>query len=309
VAVIVERELQILLNLHETVEVKYPLLNRSLLEVTPASGGYTVKVTARPWKAAPELADWNDLYEAFISAGILRYENLDEFGEMMEVYGGLKKGVAFAPDTNVLYHRFISSYRPLDGHQIVIAEGVKGEIEDAMNHKYRPRQLAELQVARPDLLREFRNRRTKRSRKAAYIALREFEELKDRVTVTGNPGERGDWAIVRALKTYDQRTPALVVLLTADIAMTDVAEMEGLEYFLFHYPRARLGRHFATAHQLRRLLFNLSAVFGVIELNGIPVFGEFGGKVKLDELKVVHAGQDFHFHLGLNRRLMEIVKA
>lgn len=107
-------------------------------------------------------------------------------------------------------------------------------------------------------------------------------------------------------------TPTLLVFLTADIAITDVAKIEGLEYFLFEYPTAELGRHEVSAYQLRTLIFNLAAVFGVVEVNGVTIFGEFGGKRGLNELKVIFPEQnrtyhEFMFHLKLCRRLIEIM--
>jgi hypothetical protein len=321
-------ELQILINIlaeSGSLRVSYPLYELPLFRANPTNSGYSLKVLTErrdfdesvPSGYSSELPTWSDFYECFISSGIIRYENLVDFEKTLELYRRFKKGVVFAPDTNVFYHCFISSYRPLDGYQLVVAEGVKKEIEDAMNYKYRHRQLEELSrvVKNPSLLKEFNNRRTKKSRKAAYVALKEFERLKDRIIIAesvSEPAHNNDELIVKTLKRYDNMSPALVVFLTADIAVTDVAELEGLEYFLFKYPRAGLGEHDVTAYQLRTLIFNLSAVFGVIELNGILVFGEFGGKVGLDELKLVfpridEACRDFHFHLELSRKLEKIM--
>jgi len=248
-------------------------------------------------------------------SGIISYDNVEEFMEKLEKYRGLKKGVVFAPDTNVLYHRFISNFRPLDNYEIVIAEPVKNEIEQAMNYKYKKETLRELEkiAKRPGLLREFYNRRIKKSRKAAYIALQEFESLKDRIIVAEKSGEghNDDEIIVKTLKKFDEISPALLVFLTADVAATDVAEFEGLEYFLFHYPQKDLGKHFIHPSNLRTLIFNLSAVFGVIALENVLVFGEFAGKRKLGELKVVFergSSREMAFHLNLSRKLMEIQK-
>ncbi|WP_167714577.1 PIN domain-containing protein [Thermococcus sp. ES12] len=323
--VIEKPELQILLNVLGEMRVSYPLYGLPLLRAKPTETGYRVELTVSrrefnervSERLSSELPTWTDFYECFISAGIVRYANIDEFLQNLELYERLKKGVAFAPDTNLFYHRFISGFRPLDGYQIVVAEGVKKEIENAMNYKYRHRELEEIkrEVRNASLLREFSNRRTKRSRKAAYIALKEFERLKDRIIIAESvkePAHNNDEIIVKSLKHYDNMTPTLLVFLTADIAITDVAEMEGLEYFLFRYPRQEIGRHEVSAYQLRTLLFNLAAVFGVIEVNGITVFGEFGGKQGLNELKLVfpaenRAYHEFEFHLKLSRKLMEIM--
>ncbi|ASJ08989.1 hypothetical protein A3L11_07015 [Thermococcus siculi] len=324
--IIEKPELQILLNLLPEIRVSYPLYGLQLLKAKPIDTGYRVNVIVDrrefnekvPEYLSNELPTYTDFYEAFISSGIIRYDNIDEFIQTLELYERLKKGVVFAPDTNLFYHRFISSFRPLDGYQIVVAEGVKKEIENAMNYKYRSKQLEEMkrEVRNASLLREFSNRRTKKSRKAAYIALKEFEALKSRIIIAESVKEEAhnnDEIIVKSLKRYDRMTPTLLIFLTADIAITDVAEMEGLEYFLFKYPRENLGRHNVSAYQLRTLLFNLAAVFGVIEVNGITIFGEFGGKQGLNELKLVFPVEnrvyhEFGFHLRLSRKLMEIMK-
>ncbi len=314
IEVIEKPELQVLINVLGEISVSYPLYDLPLLRAKPIERGYRVEVIAGkrefnakvPEYLSHELPTWSDFYD-----------NLDEFLQNLELYERLKKGVAFAPDTNLFYHRFISGFRPLEKYQIVVAEGVKKEIENAMNYKYRHRELEEMrrEVRNGSLLKEFSNRRTKKSRKAAYIALKEFERLKDRIIIAESVNEKAhnnDEIIVKSLKHYDNMTPTLLVFLTADIAITDVAEMEGLEYFLFKYPRRELGGHDVTAYQLRTLIFNLAAVFGVIEVNGITVFGEFGGKQGLNELKLVfptenRAYHEFEFHLKLSRKLTEIM--
>ncbi len=320
--IITKPELQILLNLLPEIRVGYPLYEIPLIRARATEKGYTVEAIAGRGdfvRAMPEhdLPNYGDFYECFISSGILKYDNIDEFRKSLELYEYLRKGVVFAPDTNIFYHRFISNFRPLDGYQIAVAEGVQREIENAMNYKYHRRELEEMkrEVRNGSLLREFNNRRMKKSRKAAYIALKEFERLKDRIIIAESVSEdahNNDEIIVKSLKRFDRMTPSLVVFLTADIAITDVAEIEGLEYFLFEYPTGKLGKHEVTAYQLRTLIFNLAAVFGVIEVSGVLVYGEFGGKRGLNELKLIFPGEsrsynEFEFHLKLSRKLIEIM--
>ncbi len=324
--IIEKPELQILINILPEVQVGYPLYEIPLIRARPSERGYTVEALAErrdfarflPEHLAYDLPGYADFYECFISSGILKYDNIDEFQKSLELYEYLRKGVVFAPDTNLFYHRFISNFRPLDRYQIAVAEGVQKEIENAMNYKYHHSQLAELKraVKNSYLLNELSNRRMKKSRKAAYIALKEFERLKDRIIIAESVREEAhnnDEIIVKSLKRFDNMTPSLVVFLTADIAITDVAEIEGLEYFLFEYPREKLGKHEVSAYQLRTLIFNLAAVFGVIEVNGILVFGEFGGKKGLNELKLIFQHEnrlynEFEFHLKLCRKLMRIME-
>jgi rRNA-processing protein FCF1 len=321
--VIIEKpELQILINLLQEqgkILVSFPIYGTPLFEAAPTNKGYKIEVKAgkRDFCARhPELPSYSDFYEGFISSGIITYDNIEDFGRMLELYGVLKKGVVFAPDTNVFYHRFISNYRPLDGYQIIVAEDVKNEIEGAMNYKYRSNYLHEIMdtVKNGYLLRELSNRRTKKARKAAYIALKEFEALKERLIIVERYGEghNNDELIVKTLKHYDEMSPSLVVFLTADLAATDVARMEGLEYYYFEYPTARLSTHEVSAYQLRTLIFNLAAVFGLVEVNGTLIYGEFGGKKGLNELKLIFSDKglekEFLFHLDLCRKLEEIMK-
>jgi hypothetical protein len=321
--VVIEKpELQILINLLQEggeIRVSFPLYEALLFTARPLERGYAVEVKAEKrdfHMRHPELPSYSDFYETFISSGIITYDNIESFERMLELYRILKKGVVFAPDTNIFYHRFISNYRPLDGYQIVVAEDVKNEIEGAMNYKYRSNYLHEIMetVRNGHLLRDLSNRRTKKSRKAAYIALKEFGTLKDRLIIVERYGEghNNDELIVKTLKHYDEMSPVLVVFLTADLAITDVARMEGLEYFYFEYPTAKLGTHEVSAYQLRTLIFNLAAVFGLVEVNGTLVYGEFGGKKRLNELKLIFRDADlweeFLFHLNLCRKLEKIME-
>lgn len=320
--IIIEKpELQVLLNILQEkgeIRVSFPLYDAVLFTARASERGYIIqaKVEKRDFHMRhPELPSYSDFYEAFISSGIITYNNVDAFERTLELYRVLKKGVVFAPDTNIFYHRFISSYRPLEGYPIVVAEDVKNEIEGAMNYKYHSNYLHEIMatVRSGHLLRELSNRRTKKARKAAYVALKEFEALKDRIIIAERYGEghNNDEVIVKTLKHFDEMSPSLLVFLTADLAVTDVARMEGLEYFYFEYPTARLGAHEVSAYQLRTLIFNLAAVFGLVDVNGTLVYGEFGGKKRLNELKLIfnekELEKEFLFHLDLCRKLVDIM--
>lgn len=72
----------------------------------------------------------------------------------------------------------------------MIAEDVKNEIEAAMNYKYRHQHLMGImkETKNDHLLKELANRRVKKARKAAYIALKEFEALKDRIIIAERYG-------------------------------------------------------------------------------------------------------------------------
>ncbi|WP_048152133.1 PIN domain-containing protein [Palaeococcus ferrophilus] len=320
--IIRKAELQLLINLLQRngLRVEYPLYGMHLLEVRPVEGGYHIKVLTGRREFSEflrdkrefydELPQYRDFHEAFLAAGIITYDNADEFQEKLGLYESLTKGVVFAPDTNVLYHSFISNFEPLKSHEIIIVDLVKAEIENAMNFKYRPSEIKALKKVLPhgELLDEFHNRRKKRSRKAAYVALREFEKLKYRaieVQAVENSGRSNDERIVKTIKNFDKNNAPLTVLLTADVAMTDIARMEGVEYFLFKYPHEEPDEVFASAYGLRSLIFNLAAVFGVVSVNNVYILGEFGGKSRLDELKVYPRKwfEEFNFHLEVCRKI------
>ncbi|USS41110.1 PIN domain-containing protein [Thermococcus aggregans] len=325
--IIEKPELQILINLiqmRDKIRVSAPLYNMPLLEAYPYKDGYRVRALAKEEdfhkvlhgkeRYLYDLPTYRDYYECFLSSGIINYANIDEFQKKLEAYKSLTRRIIFAPDTNLLYHAFLSKLRGVTGIQIAIVDLVKKEIENSMNFKYKHTHLRELRniLHNSHLLQEFSNRRMKKSRKAAYIALREYEKLKDKIIEVESIKEKAntnDELIIKTLKEFDKNTPALVVLLTADIAMTDIAEIEGVEYFLFEYPHKELSEHYASGYQLRTLIFNLAAVFGVIEMNNVLIFGEFRGKTELNELKLVFKKdlhQEFCFHWKLCKKLMEL---
>ena len=318
-------ELQIYINLIQNADitVSYPLYNLPLLSARVHDQGYRIDVLARERdfreflkdkrEFLDELPTYRDFKECFLASSIICYSNVEDFLKKLELYNELTKGVVFSPDTNVLYHRFISHFKPLGNYGMIIVDLVKREIENSMNFKYHPADIRALKriLHHGELLDELHNKRKKKSRKAAYIALREFEKLKDRAIEVESIKEEtrtNDELIVKTLKRVDRVNAPLTVLLTADIAMTDIAELEGVEYFLFEYPHGDMGEVFATPYQFRSLLFNLAAVFGVIQVNRAYIFGEFGGKSKLNELKIALRGryEEMKFHLGICREIEKL---
>ncbi len=327
---ICEEELQILINLlEEKLEVKYPLYEIKLLEATPKGEGYSLKFY--PEKAdfqkrfeevskycsnelREDLPRFRDFFEVLLASGVISYRNLEEFQRQIESYERLKKGIVFCPDTNVLYHRFFSNFFKRLPEKIGIVDIVKNEIERRMNYKYRGGEIEEyFSLPNGHLMRDLRNRRNLKSRRAAYLAMEEFKHIKPSVLTISSKGIRGkddDEKIVKSVKKFDNENPTLAVLLTADIALTDVAEMEGIEYFLFEIPKiGEISKSYIDAKRLRRLIFTLSAIFGVIELNSCIIYGEFGGKTKTDEMKVVcddSLGRKLRHHLNICRLLLSL---
>ena len=304
-AIVREAELQVLLNSLDAIRVTYPLYKGDLLVAHPEGTGFRLELPAdretfQNWLAgygpiAAELPSYADFSECMFASGISRYTNQAAFDAMRTSYGQLKKTVFFGLDTNLFYHGFASNNPGIDHASYLIVDTVRDEIAYAINRKYPAKMIAEMTAHAPgcrEFIGELENKRMKRSRKAAYLALKEYRTIRDRATEIASPGphthlpEENDRNIVRALRKFEEERYALPVLLTADIYMADLCMTEGLEYFYFDRPYM-LEATTCTAPAFRRLLFNLAAVFGFIGCNGTTIFGEYGGKGNdLDELKV-----------------------
>ncbi|ABN57463.1 MULTISPECIES: PIN domain-containing protein [Methanoculleus] len=303
--VIREGELQVLINSLEEIRVTYPLYEGEIMVARPEGTGFSLELPAsretfQDWLAeyepiAGELPSYADLQECMFASGIARYVNQTAFESMLASYGQLKKAVFFGLDTNLFYHGFASNNPRIDHASYLIVDTVRDEITYAINRKYPAKTIGEMTTQAPvcrEYIAELENKRMKRSRKAAYLALKEYRTIRDRATEIAAPGphthlsEENDHNIVRALRRFEEERYALPVLLTADIYMADLCMAEGLEYFYFDRPY-RQEATICTAQAFRRLLFNIAAVFGFVDCNGIAIFGEYGGKGNdLDELKV-----------------------
>ncbi|MCK8519785.1 PIN domain-containing protein [Methanoculleus sp. 7T] len=325
-AIVRESELQILLNSLDEVHVSYPLYEGDLLVARPEGIGFSLELPAsretfQDWLSgyepiAEELPSYSDFQECMLASGIVGYVNQAAFDTMLTSYGQLKKAVFFGLDTNLFYHCFASNHPGIGHSSYLIVETVRDEITYAINRKYPAKMIGEMAACAPgyrDFIGELENKRMKRSRKAAYLALKEYRSIRDRATEIPSPGphthlsEENDRNIVQALRKFEEERYALPVLLTADIYMADLCVAEGLEYFYFDRPYT-MEATACTAPAFRRLLFNLAAVFGFIRCNGVAVFGEYGGKGNdLDELKVRFRDdehyRDFSRELAICRQL------
>jgi len=327
--IIREDELQVLINFIDEVHLSYPLYEGEILVARPEGTGFSLQVPAtretfRDWLAAyepiaAELPSYADLQECMFAAGIARYTNQAAFDAMLVSYRSLKKAVYFGLDTNLFYHGFASNNPGIDPASYLIVETVRDEISYAVNRKYRSEMIEEMIALAPEWrnhLAELENKRMKRSRKAAYLALKEYRSVRDRATEIPASGphthlaEENDRNIVRALRKFEEERYALPVLLTADIYMVDLCMTEGLEYFYFDRPY-RLEATTCTATAFRRLLFNLAAVFGFVDCSGFTIFGEYGGKGNdIDELKIRFRDDEVYHacrrELDICRRLAEL---
>ena len=310
-----EKELQILLNRFDHVSVSYPIERGfELFSARAGKDGYRLSIMEPDLDSLDDgdLPSFNDVKECALASGIISYDNADEFYQRVKVARMSRKKVHFAPDTNVLYHRFMSVALPDD--RIPLAPTVKAEVIDAMNKKHSSKEITTLLGkvnVDETIMRMLSNRRKLRSRKAAYLAMQEMKEI-DFITVSP-VDPRGsidnDHRIINELKEFQHETGSNVVIVTADRSMVDMCDAENMDYVMLHYP-SKIDAKRCTARQLTRFLFNLAAVFGFIKVNSTILFGEFPGKNELDEVRVRLLNEQmidgFKASLETCRQLMEL---
>lgn len=268
---------------------------------------------------ALEKPDYGDLLECFLGAGVMGYPNQREFEKKRRMLENLKTRVAYFPDTNVLYHRFLSNYAGVTRSETALVETTRKEIEAALNFKYTQPQVRALKGEakyQGHLVDGLLSRRMKNSRKAAYLALREYRDIGEKaiqvpaVGETGPEKERNDLVFARSIEAYVRGSTVYPVVLTCNGVMTDVCEVCGLDYFLFRVPRRIKGGD-VPAGRFLTLLQLASGVYGFVRLNGVLVIGEYGGKRDHDEVKVFLDGERaerFRRDLEISRGLVELVK-
>ncbi len=321
-AVVSTEELQILLNLVDEISVMYPLYKHfDVIKAKPEEGGYRMKIKQgevdfEDQRFHEELPSYSDFLQCLLAAGVIHYENLKAFDERLKAYRTLSKPLFLSPDTNILYHRFLTNSN-IDPREVLLVNTVRDEIESSLNFKYSPAQINEIKRdARYQqfLLDELVNRRMKKSR-LACMALTEYRELRRyAVEIEGleqstNDRELNDLIIVKTLRRFEKERAALPVMLTADRQMADLCEAEGIEHFLFNFPHA-VDADFCPARAMLRLIYSLAMAFGIIRLNSVVIFGEFKGKKGIGELKLRFLDEElwkeFERHLRICRRLMSL---
>jgi hypothetical protein len=306
------KEMQIVFN-HlqfraDTLDMSYGLLDDfPLLTATPTEDGYSLaveepdfsKFTDYPGEIMSELPAYNDLKECFLSSGCIKYANAEKFEDIYKGFREVNKRVYFSPDSNILYHGFLSASF-LKKEKIPIPETVTNEITHAMNHKYDRETIDALCSnfkTKAVFIRQLFNKRIKKSRKAAYFAMREKKKLTPIELKASDAGlesiapsahitsEENDRRIVQEVQEFAKVSSSRVVLLTADQPVMDLCEAVGQEYFMFSLPE-KIEVTACTASRFQELIFVLAAIFGVIKVNNVRIYGEFPNKNGLDELKV-----------------------
>ncbi|MFN3383368.1 MAG: hypothetical protein ACK401_00550 [Archaeoglobaceae archaeon] len=329
-AVVSPEEIQILLNLlEEDINVIYPLYKHfTLFNARAEDEGYRIKILQglKEFEEqqnyfsefADEMPGYSDFISTLLASGVMKYENVDDFLQRIKVYSELRKRVFFCPDTNVVYHRFITNTFS-DLRNVLLLEIVRNEIESVLNFKYKENEINLIKKKakyQNFLLDEFSNRRMKRSR-IAVLALNEYRILRsygleiDAVGRGGSDKEENDYIIVKTLREFEKERSALPVLLTADNQMADLCKAEEIEFFHFKIPHA-VQADFCTHRSMLNLIYSLALVFGVVRLNSVLVFGEFKGKSRAEDLKLRILDEKlwvkFEKHLMICRKLVEIGK-
>ena len=326
---IVKDEIQILLNhLGNKIEISFPLYEMNLLEARANDIGYNIRITAKRDLFDDELAlygdnkvelpNFHDYFLCLIHSGIVHYSNIEQFISRASSYGQMKKGACFGLDTNLLYHGFpLNSH--IDAQKFIIIDTVQSEIESSINYKYSPQEITDLKRCarfQKHLLDELINAKTKRARRATYLALRQFRAIRDRAQTipalekSTSDKEANDLIIVKTLRKFEEDKFSLPVMLTADQNLATLCDAQGLEHFLFEIPY-EINEKKCTPAKMVSLIFNLATVFGFIQCNSVNIFGEFRGKgTNLDELKLEFLNERiydrFFQDLKICRRLMKL---
>jgi hypothetical protein len=197
----------------------------------------------------------------------------------------------------LLYHGFVTNYSLIKPSDIILVDLVYEEIRYQLNYKYNHKHINSIKKHarhQKDLVDELRNKRQKRSRKAAYLALREYKYMikgiADKIpavrAATRREGDH-DRIIAKTLAEFGRSHNVHLVLLTADDAMVDLCDAEGIDYFKFDMPH-KIHDVMCSYTQMNELLFNLAVVFGFIKIDSIIAFGEFKEKTsnRPNELKL-----------------------
>jgi hypothetical protein len=322
-------ELQLLLNLpYPELEVTYPMTGIQLFRATQVREGVQLHVLASPtsfddktdsdlWRR--ERPTWNDLIECSLASGATTYTNLPDFKGALNGYSRTGR-VYYAPDTNILYDGFLTTTQLIDPNKVILSDTVKEEIRAHLNYKHGPHQIEELKHSTPynhQLWDMLLNQRMKQSRKAAALALREYEALSSHALLveaaaqTTSDKERNDDVFTRTISFYKRIHGVYPVVLTCDAAMVDYCKIENLDYFLFQLPKT-IESGLVTHRCFMRLIQTLANVMGFLKVGKVIILGEYQGRRGPDELEVIFPNGDYDWfikHLKISRNLLKNTKA
>ncbi len=293
-------ELQVLFNLlSDNIRVSFPLYNLHMIDAK--ANGHTfnlkVKITRQDFDDerfsfgdyASEMPSYSDFIQVLLASGVISFKNMDAFCERFENIRKWpqSKRIVFSADTNMFYNRFFSNFREISPKEIILVDGVKEEIKAAQNSKYNASDITEMKKHvryNKHIFDEFANRKKKKTRKAAYLAQREYNSVVDGV-LRIIPGieklsydkENNDKILVSTLSISEERRHNIICFLTADDNVSELCKIERIEYFLFEIPNS-VDADSCTCQQFRELVFNMARVFGVVQVGSVIIYGEYKEK-------------------------------
>ncbi|MBC7086499.1 MAG: hypothetical protein H5T43_09115 [Methanomethylovorans sp.] len=330
--VIQQDEFHILLNLFEnqSIVIDYPLFDLKLIHAKTYGDGYWLRILSSEadfeklyedcGSYVNEMPSFDDIVYCMLLSGIVQYDNLDEFKSILKLYKRMNKIVYFALDTNLFYQGFPSRAGFIDNPRYLVVDIVYNEIESSINYKYKPFQIYEMQQCahyHSELLENLENRKMKKARKAAYVAMKEYRRIREYVheikaeMPATSQSEKNDMLIVNAIRNFDAgNNYAYPVFLTADTNASNLCEGKGPDCFHFTYPSDIQARE-CTSDQLVKLIYWFAIVNGFIKCNSVIVCGEFAHKGRDDDsLKLMFQDRKlfdtFMRELRICRRLMAL---
>ena len=312
------------------ITLEYPPYKLKMIQARASGDGYNLHVltdkndfdelTHTTGSYNDEMPSYNDIGYCLLLSGIIQYNNIDEFYEQLTLYKKMNKTIRFALDTNMFYQGFPSRSKLPGDTCYLLVDIVYEEIEAAINHKYSQDHINVMQhnaLYHKDLLYELVNRKTKKARKAVYVAMSEYRSIRERTREIKSPDpstydkEANDMLIVKAVREYDYNAKNnMAVLLTADTNVSYLCEGKGPECFHFTYPSMFDVKH-CSSDQLIELIFSFAIVCGFIQCNYVVIYGEYAHKTGNDDaLKLKFHDKekyiDFTKDLEICRRLTKL---
>ena len=305
-----EAELQILFNmLGDQLTVEYPLFDFDLFIAKPQGTFYEFDTRGKKKEfdqslsSYPdyfdELPEYHDYVDCMLSSGVIEYDNLNKFIHLFEQIRKWPetKQACYCPDTNIFYHRFFSNFSKIKANEVVLIKTIEEEIKAALSHKYDQKIkdiFRNLNTTQKKLFDEIIDRRTKKARRAAYLAQREFRKIKhgaleilSGVSESKPDNDYNDAIIVKTACQAKQDRYEFLYLLTADAGVAHRCEDSQLSCFLFNVPLDSYSIR-CSNHAFCELMYDLARVFGFIKLNSVVLFGEFRDKylAKSDQIMI-----------------------
>ncbi len=231
---------------------------------------------------------------------MIEYKNQHKFNQL---FGQIQhwpetKEACFCPDTNIFYHRFFSNFQKIKTNDVVLIKTIEEEIKAALSHRYQNHYTTDIfrniPLPQKKFCAELINRRTKKARRAAYLAYRELRKIRygaldviPGVEASKPDNTYNDTIIVKTACKAQKNRFEYLYLLTADAGVAHQCKESSLSHFLFDVPVDSFSVR-CSSHEFCELMFDLARVFGFVKVNSVVLYGEFQDKhlAKLDQIMV-----------------------